>query len=350
MMTRFVKQLLSLILGVAVFAGCCLVDEDVRDCETEYFLDYEMLMITNLNTEINTELSIGTDIQIAQALRTYLDDVFNDFAHDVDLGFYDVVRDEVEGDSIRLHHETHVMDASESSYMLYIPIRDYMHLAVANIEDNTTIDIEDGNLCHKARLSQTVSDTVSCHNTGIFTARLPMYIPEDKSETFEVSLYMANCACAMVIDTIGSNITDMKVFATGFATEFSICDSSYRFSYTPVVKADEVKLPDVGAVCFTTVTFPSRDPENTKVSIETEDPFISERSEDALWHLYVYTTLADGSITETLLGVGTPLRAGQLKIFRAKVLDNGAVQPDDPTVGVSVALDWEPGNHHEIEL
>ena len=60
--------------------------------------------------------------------------------------------------------------------------------------------------------------------------------------------------------------------------------------------------------------------------------------------------MADGTITETLLGIHTPLRAGQLKILRAKALENGAVQPDDPTVGISVALDWEPGAHHEIEL
>lgn len=349
-MTRFVKHLLSLVLGTAALAGCCLVDEDTRDCETEYYLDYELLMITNLNTEIDTRLGQEADVEIAKALRNYLKEVFTDYAHDVDLSFYDVVRDEVEEDSLRLHHETHVMDASQSSYMLYIPIRDYMHLAVANIEDNRTIDIEDGNLCHKSRLAQNVRDTVSCHNTGIFSARLPMNIRKDVSQSFEVNLYMANCAAAIVIDTVGSNISDVKVFATGFATEFNICDSTYLFPYTPIVKADEVKIPEGGSLCFSTVTFPSRDPENTKAVIETDDPFVSDKYSEALWRYRVYTVTKDGTITETLLGITTPLRAGQLKIIRGKVLDNGAVQPDDPTVGVSVALDWEPGYHHEIEL
>lgn len=349
-MTRFVKYLIYLILGTAAITGCCLVDEDNSDCEAEYNIDYELRMITNFSTEISTELGLETDIQIAQALRQYLAGIFTDFAHDVDLGFYDVVRNEAAGDSLRLHHETHVMDASESSYTLYIPIRDYMHLAVANIEESNMVDFENGGLCHAAQLTQPVRDTVGTQSTGLFTARFPMQIVQNKSQTFDVNLYMANCASAIVIDTVGSNITGLEVFATGFATDFRVCDSAYLFNYTPIVKADKLPLTEPGSMCFATVTFPSRDPEQTKVVIETEDPFISERSTGSLWHYRVYTRTADGKTTETLLGLFTPLKAGQLKIIKGKVLDNGAVQPDDPTVGVSIALDWEPGSHHEIEL
>ena len=351
-MTRTVKTLLLILLGAVAISGCRLVDEDLFDCETEYTIDYELRMVTNMSTEISTQLSLATDIQIAQSLRTYLDGVFTDYAHDVDLGFYDVVRDDAVGDSLRLFHETHVMDASQSSYTLYIPIRDYMHLAVANIEDNGQVLLENGGTCHAARLNQPVRDTVESHRTGIFTARLPMYIIPGVSQTFDVDLYMANCASAIVIDTVGSQVRDLQVYATGFATGFNICDSTYLYPYTPVVRADRVTGTEAGTVCFAAVTFPSRDPErvDTKVVIETDDPFISGGGNGTLWRYSVYSTMEDGTVTETILGVSTPLRAGQLKINTAKALPNGAVQPGDPTVGVSVTLDWEPGSQHEIEL
>ena len=58
----------------------------------------------------------------------------------------------------------------------------------------------------------------------------------------------------------------------------------------------------------------------------------------------------DNSVTETTLGVTKPLRAGQLMILKAKVLPDGSVQPHDPTVGMSVVLDWGEGIGGDIEL
>lgn len=345
-MSAFLRHILCLLIGTAALAGCGLVDEDMRDCETDYTLDYELRMVTNLTTELQTELSLAADVQVATALRDYLKNVFTDFAHDVDLGFYDVVRDEAAEDSLRLYHEQHIMNANQSSYTLYIPIRRYMHLAVANITDNGLVHLESGALCHGARLDQQIRDTISCHRTGLFTARLPMDIKEGEDQQFEVSLYMANAATALVIDTLGSGIRDVRAFATGFANSFSICDSTYNFQYTSLVRADKIDLPEPGKVCFATVNFPSRNPkdyEPAKSIFDGDDPFVSEEAENALWRYKVYTTMSDGKTTESLLGVFKPLQAGQLKVIKVKVLENGAVQPDDPTVGVSVTLDWSPG-------
>lgn len=346
------KQFLHIVLCILWAAGisaCCLVDEDMRDCQADHKLDYQLQLVTNMTTELKTELetnlSTALDLEAAAKLKEHLSDIFTDYAHDVDLSFYDVT-----ADSVRLHHESHIMDANQSSYTLYIPVRQYMHLALANQMFNGLTELENEELCHSATLRQTVKDTIPCHKTGLFTARLPMDVKEGVDQNFDVHLYMANCATAIVVDTTGSGIKDLKVYATGFATDFNICDSLYRFRYSPVVQADEISLDIPGGMCFVTVNFPSKDIDETKSVIDTDDPFVSPSAPDPLWRIRTYTTLADGTVTETILGVTKPLRPGQLKVIKAKAHDNGSVQPGDPTIGFSVTLDWKKGLSGEIEL
>lgn len=327
-----------LLLAYAPFVACTLVDEDLSDCGTDYDLDYELRLVTNMTTELQTQLSLAADITVSNAIKTYLSDVFTDYAHDVDLSFYDV-----EGDSLRLHHEAHVMDASQSSYTLYIPVRRYMHLALANLEANSGIALAGSERCHDARLVQQVSDTVPTHKSGIFTARLPMDIKEGQDQQFDVRLYMANCAAALVVDTLGSHIRDLKVYLDGFANDFDLCDSMYHFTRPTVVEADRLTLSEPGQICYASVNFPSREAEDTKTVIETTDPFVSEDASRSLWRIKAYATLADGKVTETILGLFKPLRPGALKVIRARAWDNGQVSPDDASVAVSVTLDWNPG-------
>lgn len=322
----------------------------MADCETDYTLDYELRLVTNMTAELQTRLSLEADIQVATALRSYLNNVFSDFAHDVDLSFYDVIRDEAAEDSLRLHHETHVMDANQSSYTLYIPVRKYMHLAVANTENNGLVHYEGGALCHEARLVQEVKDTIPCHRTGLFSARLPMDIREGESQQFDVSLYMANCASALVVDPGECSIRDVKVFADGFATGFSVCDSVFHYQYTPKVRADKLEVEGSSFLCFATVNFPSQDLEATKTVIQVDNPDVQLSADHSLWRFYVYVTLPDGTVTQSILGVTTPLHAGHLKVIKVKVLDNGSVQTEDPLVGVSVTLDWKPGHEFVVPM
>jgi hypothetical protein len=153
-----------------------------------------------------------------------------------------------------------------------------------------------------------------------------------------------------VVDTLGSHIKDLKVHLTGFATDYNICDSTYTFQYTPIVKSDKLELDTPGGMCFASVNYPSRDTRETKSIFETTDPFLSESAANSLWQIRAYATLPNGKITETKLGVTKPLRAGQFKIYKVKALNNGSVQPEDPDIAVSVALDWEAGQEHEISL
>lgn len=340
-------SILLLILWAAAISGCSLVDEDLRDCD--YDLDYELTLVTNVSTEISTELetTLSTELELsaALALRNYLKNIFTDYAHDVDLSFYDVVED-----SLRLHHEEHIMDANQTNYTLYIPIRQYMHTALANIVDNPLIEVKDGDWCHREKLHQVEGDTLTSHTTGLFTARLPMDIQEGEDQKFNVRLYMVNAATAVVVDTVGSHIKDLNLLATGFATDFSVCDSLYYFNQAPVFQMDRLAIDEPGGYCYAAVHFPSRNPTEVKSVIDSQDPFVTVDADSPIWQIKAYVTLPDNTITETILGVTKALHAGELKIIKVKALENGAVQPDDPTIGFSVKLDWQSAGEHDIPL
>lgn len=339
-------QYLFLLALTASLSACSLIDEDLRHCETTYNIGYELRLVTNMTTELQTQLSMATDVQVASALEDYLKNVFTDHAHDVDLSFYDVF-----GDSLRLHHESHIMDANQSSYSLYIPVRKYMHVAMANSSEVPQLQLVNDDKCHAALLQQVVKDTVETFKRAVFTARLPMDIQEGEDQQFDVKLYTTCCAHALVLDTLGSHIRNMRVYASGFATGFSLADSTYRYAYTPWVRADKVEVKGTPGqpMCYAAVTFPSKNISDTKVIIPDDDT-VSEVADESLWYYTVYTTLPDGSVTETVLGVKIPIKAGQFKIIKCTVTADGAVNPQAPWVGMSVTLKWNDRPGWEVEI
>ena len=307
-------------------------------------MNYELRLVTNMTTELKTQLTTMTELSVANALSMHLKDIFTDFAHDVDLSFYDT-----EGELNRLQHDQHIMDANQSSYALTLPMRKYMHLAIANIADNDVVNLLDDEYSHSSVLQQTdglVTEGVEIlppHTTGLFTARQPMEVLSGVDQTFNVRLYMANSATTLVLDPKGHAYTDLKVYATGFANAFCIRDSVYVFSEdSPLVVAEPVPT-ESKLLCFCSVNFPSRDamPATTKSRAE-------EKS--TLWQFKVYLTKPDGSITETILDISEPLKAGDLRIIKGELDDDGAVRPYNSTVGVSVTLNWNSAGEYDTPL
>ena len=343
-MQKCVKYGLFVLLTVAL-TGCAWVDEDMRNCESDYNLDYEMRLVTNLTTELKTQVSTQVELTaVATVLQEHLGTVFTDFAHDVNLSFYDV-----EGDSVRLHHEAHIMDASQHNYTLFIPRHRYMHLAVANLEKCGQLRLLNDEKCHTAVLQQEIRDTVSSFKAGVFTGRLAMDIEDGVDQQFDVKLSMTSCASALALDTLGSGIKELKVYMSGFANGFNLADSSYLFQFTPQVIADKVKVTDDRFACFCAVTFPSRDVE-TKMIIDSDDPYVSPEAEEALWNCTVYATTKEGTTTKTVMGVNLPLRPGQFKLIRAHVEPDGSVAPREQFVGASVTLNWNEQPGIDIDL
>ena len=339
---------------VAVLMACSMIDEDLSDCGEEARMDYELELVTNITTEVKTQLNTQTDLSLAATLKDHLSDIFSDFAHDVNLLFYGTG-----GDSILKYHDEHIMDDSESSYTLYIPREKYMHLAVANIEDDPVVRLEDTENCHSAVLRQIEGDTIDSHNTGIFTGRQLMEMVEGVDQTFNVKLYMANCSAMLVVDPNGHDISGMRVFTTGFATAFFIADSVYVFKTpAPLIRTKRLEPTENGIVGFVSVNFPSREPSTsrtatvmqTRTVIETTEPFIAQPGDEVLWEFQIFLPQPDGTITKTVLGIREPLRAGQLKIVKVRIADDGRVVPYSPEVSVSVTLDWKPGGVYNPEF
>lgn len=350
-----IERLLTAALTTVLLSGCSYIDDELGECNNKkrYELDYELRLITNITTELHTQLGLETNVQLAANLRDHLSGIFTDYAHDVDLSFYDT-----EGAMPRLQHYQHIMDASRQSYKLYLPMPQYMHLAVANVEYNPVVGLNGAEFCPQSCLSTVIgsstADTIASHTTGLFTARLPMKMLEDVNQTFHVHLYMANCAAALVIDPRGHDISSLKVFSTGFASQFNICDSTYVFaSRDPIVRTQQVRAEDSNEVCYCSVMFPSREPSHVNMThsvVETTEPFRGEDSNETVWKFITYITKADGSVTQTIISIRKSIRAGQLMIFKGYVTDDGAVQTDDQTVGVSVTLDWNDGGNHDVPL
>ena len=342
----FMMWLLLSVLWLTV--GCSTIDDDLSDCDNSYELDYELRLVTNMTTELQTQLSMQTDIAISAVLKNHLANIFTDFAHDVDLSFYDT-----KADSIRLHHDEHIMNANQQSYTLYIPRQKYMHLAVANIVDDPLTDLQYDEHCHTSKIVQTPpslwngtaqSDTIDSHTTGLFTARQLMEMIEGVNQTFNVKLFMANCAAALVMDTRGHARENIKVYSSGFATGFNVCDSTYTYTATPpVVRTTLLQAEDSEEQAYCSVTFPSPESSKTRTVIETVEPFIAEPDENGLWEFRVYVPQPDGTITETILRVKEPLRAGQLRIIKCWLGDHGEVKTLNSEVGTSVTLDWKDG-------
>lgn len=345
---------LLLAMGVAAFTGCNLIDEDMSDCGTPLTVDYQLRLVTNMRTELETVLSLNADLKLSAALETYLEGVFTDYAKDVDLSFYDT-----QGDMPILEHMSETMDAAQSSYTLYIPVRDYMHSCVANIAQTSQVSLEGTDFCRSARLVQHAVDGVADpHESGLFTARKRMDIQEGVDQTFDVHLFMANAATGLVLEQEeGAGFKDIRVEVTGFADGFNIADSTYTYAAASLSEGKDIRFrtqpvqaENSDEVCYTSVHFPSRDLPETRVVIETEEPFTTESADEALWGWIVYVTLEDGTITLSTLSIRSPLRAGQLKIVKARLYKDGEVSPQDPLVGVSVTLDWQPGSTQDIEF
>ena len=347
------RSIVCLFLGMTLAAGfsaCSIIDDDLSDCGEDVKLHYDLHLVTNLSIELQNELDRRADANLVKALKDYLAPVFNDYARDLDLSFYDT-----QGNFTRLHHEQHQMEANEMSYTIYLPRRQYRHMAVANVTGNGAVAFEGSDFAQTSQLRLSQDDNVAPHKTGLFTARQMVQLENGANKTHYIHMYMVNCGAALVLDTSEATLNALKVVANGFATQFNIADSTYVFAdKSPDVVADRVDTKKDGQLCYCTVNFPSREltTVNTREIFDTEEPFLSADAKEPLWEFRVYATLPDGKVTESVLGVRKPLRAGQFKILHAKVYANGSLvpDPDEPEVAVSITLDWKEAGHHEVPL
>ena len=117
-MRRGKWEIMNWVLGVTlllvVLTACSSIDEDMSDCGVEYEMEYELQLTTDIETALQTQLTSEKELQVADALRNYLDNIFSGVAHDIDLSFYDTGKE-----ANLLHYESQLMNDNEKSYQLF---------------------------------------------------------------------------------------------------------------------------------------------------------------------------------------------------------------------------------------
>lgn len=322
-----------------VSAGCHLIDDDLSVCGVDYVINYQMNLVTEIQMEIDEQLSSVAEKPLADALKIWTSPIFSGEAHDLEMDFYSL-----DGSDELKHHFAEVIDAKQKSYTLTIPREDYRHLAVVNIADNPSVNLAGTAYSSSMCLAQVYADTVESHATAVYSARLTMHMQQEGDLQFNVHLYMTNCAVALaVIDSTHSTTPVIKqVLLSGTATNFSVNDSVYTFGKSSVIRAEKVTN-----WCYAAVAFPSRD------EVVTPSPqrgmYRQATADDSLWALDAYVGLPNGTITKTHLTVHDPLKASTLRIIRVYMQDDGSLVPVQKTeVGATVTLDWNEGTTQEL--
>lgn len=314
----------AMMLAATVSVTSC-IDEDLSKCGSDYKIVYKMNLRTNMETEIDQTLTTPEEQLFAETLKKSMTNVFSDYAHDNDLSFF------VNGTIF--HHEQNKMQANTASYTIYLKRQDYRHLALANTEDEKLIEIKNGEHAKALALEQIAADTIDSHRYGIFTARRDIS-DNDFGTDIDVNLYMQNCAAAVVVDRRGHDIEDIYGYVENMATGFAVSDSVYHTERNTAIRARRITATDgsraggTGFEGLTAVCFPS-----------TTDS----------WK-YTVVVKKEGKYTKNVLNVNTPLKAGQLKILKMFLKEDGSLTATDNTVGVSVELNWKPGGQHDIEI
>lgn len=350
-MRRNILYLAALLCcSAALLPGCCkIIDEDLSDCDNEHRIDYRVCLITNMDHEIREVLDKPEDKPVETALRSYLDASFTDIAHDVRFNFYDA-------DTKALASATQeTIDKSEFSCSWRLPKGQYKHLCIANVDGNGPLAFTgDNTTTAELTIQQPAQGAIPSLTSGVFTGRgaFESRYTDQADTPGSLDLFPVNAATALVLETkkAASVIQDIKVRVADLASGFQIADSSFVYDAPEaLVAASPLTITEGTQECYAALHFPSKGL-RTRVVSEPEGWFDAPESSEPAWRWKVYVTMTDGSITESVLKLSKPLFAGQLKVLKAQVNDNGAVSVYDPTVGVSVTLDWNQGGEHHIDL
>lgn len=327
--TRTFKAGILLLATTTTLSSC--IDEDMSDCGKDYQIQYNLRLNTQLNTTIDADLNLAEEQGIAGNLKQALGNIFTDHAKDNDLSFFT-------GETLA-HHEANPMDANSVSYTIFLPRNAYTNLALANTGASNNVSIQGADALNTLALSQEKKDTIDSHNIGLFSARLNIQ-EEDFDQDLKTTLYMANCASAVVIDKNNVQAEEIFGFVKGMANCFAVKDSTYSYDYSTVVKAQKVACTDTHEALYA-VSFPSRDMNGTTTK--------AGDSEAGIWEFHVIVKI-NGKYTENILTFPTPLRAGKLRIAKVTLHPDGSFESKTQSVGVSVKLDWKPGGQHDIEI
>lgn len=322
-------------VAVALSFSSC-INEDTSDCGCDQDITYDMSLRTNVDTEISSQLQTQVEQNFAPQLRKALENVFTDYAKSNDLSFY------IGG--VRMRHEQNEMNSTSAKYTLYLDRNTYDHLALANVAEEAEVDVLHGDTLSSMVLQLEQKDTVDNHGYGLFTARKRILSTDFDSTTIDVPLYMQNCAAVVLVDQSEVKADELFGYVDGMTTTFHVQDSLYTTDRQVVTRANLV-LPADETTANTTQAQTTQETDNKKLAALYAVTFPSTTDE---WRFNVIAKV-NGEYKKSTLTVHESLNAGQLKIIKTTLTDDGGLKTKSVNVAVSVSS-WQDGNKHDVDL
>lgn len=344
------------LLLVACVQSCSLIDDDLTYCGYDYEITYRLRLRIDLDEELSRQLYSPSDVTTIEAVREKMAPIFSNIGHDLDVAIIPTTNQ----DAVTSHNN-YIIDASEATYNLYLKVEDYLDNAVANVDNNMIVS-HDNQATLSAALYEPNTDTIAPQRTGLFAGRLPIAVADTANNaTFEVILHQVNSAVVLLIDDVLDN-TSVEATVEKTATGFALSDSVFLFDRATHSKMEHLSI----ATTFNSANAPANNSDgvNKRDAIAAAD--LTRRvvmttvcmpsadyptSGDVIWQVVAHVTGEDGTITQTILGIHTPLEAGTIRVLRTQMEPNGSLTPiGAEDIGFSVQLDWKQGSEFNQEL
>lgn len=317
-------------LASAWWLAASCINEDLSKCGRDYSVDYELKLSASLQQALDEEFVTTGEQALETRLRSDLGNVLSDKARVMDLSFF-----EAQGGEL-VKHQRMTPDAHETSVTVYMNRNSYYNVALAATDTENEVGISGGDSYDGIRLLQLEADTVEAYHSALYMGLERMAL-SDTSAHYYVPLYMVNAVPVLVISRGGSTASLISAYVRGTASGLCCADSMYVYNRSAVMRTERT---DAGSLtAFHCVCFPSAD-----------TPVRRRATDGSLWEMDAYTRTAEGKYVRNTLYVKEPLRAGAMQVIKVKLNNDGTLTADNPEVGVSVELNWQPGGDIDIDI
>ena len=332
---KFWATALLILLTMLTQQSCSYIDDDRSDCETSYSLTYKLEVVSNINMQLREQLKADAGSLTLKTLNNYFASVFQPNTTEARLGFYPL-----DGAAPVLFIRN--IQGLRSMFSISIPADNYRHIAVIGQSD-PSIFLSDTTKASTVRLTQSLRDTVDNHIQAVMAGTLNMNVLGNADQTLEVNLYPADAGVAVVMRD-NPRVGRVRVFLADLATSFTPDDSTWHWDHASLVRTTPLTVTGTDSTAYCGVAFPSHNTTATGAKGGTR------ADGSALWHAVVLVDMPDGTVTRTLLSLYEPLKAGDIRVIKVNVNDDGGISTTDSNVGASVTLDWKSGGEYNPEI
>ena len=316
--------------------SCSYIYDDCSDCAKYYQVTYRLDVVSNINMQLRDELKADAGSKTLKTLGNYFQDIFQPASTEAHLGFYPV-----DGDEPILF--SRMVEGRSASVSLSIPADNYRHIAVIG-QNDPSISLADSMTASKTRLTQFMTDTVVSHTKAAFAGTLDMNVSGNADQQWVVNLYPADAGVAVVMKD-NPKVSRVRAFLGGLATSFTPDDSTWHWDHASLMRTVPVNVDGTDSTAYCAVAFPSRALAAAAKGLQTRSG-----ENNALWYVDIFADMPNGSVTRTVLTLSEQLHAGDIRVIRVKINDDGGISTTDSNVGASVTLDWKKGGEYNPDL